>query len=162
MALEGYAAVSSVDYAPACIEKMARAHAAAFPALTYAVADARALPYADGAYVTVLDKGTLDALMCGDSAEADAAALLSEAVRVLAPGGAYIMVTSAAPPARLALLEAAGGSGRWSELLVYEVGQQGALFGPFSSRAQADEVASLPRERYSHFAYVCIRGGGGA
>jgi SAM-dependent methyltransferase len=161
MALEGYVSITSVDYAPSCIDRMAAAHAAAFPGLSYAVADARALPYGDGAFATVLDKGTLDALLCGDSAEADAAALLAEAVRVLAPGGSYIMVTSAAPPARLALLQAAGGSGRWEELMVYEVGQQGALGGPYCSRTQAAEVARLPRERYSHFAYVCVRGSGG-
>jgi hypothetical protein len=41
--------------------------------------------YADGAFAGgVLDKGTLDALLCGDSEEADSLALLCEVHRVSA------------------------------------------------------------------------------
>jgi hypothetical protein len=40
------------------------------------------------------DKGTLDALLCGDAAEGDAARMLGELWRLLSPGAAYVMITS--------------------------------------------------------------------
>lgn len=40
---------------------------------------------------------------------------------------------------------------------VYEVGQQLKLDGPFSVAAQPAEVATLPRQPFSHFAYVCTK-----
>jgi hypothetical protein len=42
-------------------------------------------------------------------------------------------------------------------LLVYEVGQQGALDGPLDAGADAEAVEQLPRMTYSHFAYVCVK-----
>jgi hypothetical protein len=45
----------------------------------------------------------------------------------------------------------------WSKLLVYEVGQQGALKGPLCVEAAADQVQKLPAMAYSHLAYVCYK-----
>jgi hypothetical protein len=42
----------------------------------------------------VQDKGTLDALLCGDDDDRASAELLGEVWRLLAPGGAYVMITS--------------------------------------------------------------------
>jgi hypothetical protein len=42
----------------------------------------------------VQDKDTLDALLCGDDADRASAELLGEVWRLLAPGGAYVMITS--------------------------------------------------------------------
>lgn len=64
----------------------------------------------------VLDKGTLDALMCGDAADRDSRAMLREVHRVLRPGGVYMMITSHSPKSR----------GRW----VWKVwGWEGNLSG---------------------------------
>ena len=52
------------------------------------------------AAIGVLDKGTLDALLCGDAAEDDADRMLREVSRVLQPGGVYLMITSQAPQGR--------------------------------------------------------------
>jgi hypothetical protein len=40
---------------------------------------------------------------------------------------------------------------------VYEVGQRGALSGPFDAEADAGAVAALPAMGYSHLAYVCTK-----
>lgn len=40
------------------------------------------------------DKGTLDALLCGDDDVRAASQLLGEVWRLLAPGTAYVMITS--------------------------------------------------------------------
>jgi hypothetical protein len=44
--------------------------------------------------VLLQDKGTLDALLCGDDDDRAAAELLGEVWRLLAPGAAYVMITS--------------------------------------------------------------------
>lgn len=54
--------------------------------------DALDLPFPDGRFGAVLDKGTLDALLCR-SAE-DAQALVMEMHRVLTDGGIYVQVGS--------------------------------------------------------------------
>lgn len=42
----------------------------------------------------MLDKGTLDALMCSDTWDPDARAMLSEVARVLRPGGVFVEVST--------------------------------------------------------------------
>ncbi len=41
----------------------------------------------------VVDKGTLDSILCGDNSEPNAIKMLSEIYRVLAPNGIYICIT---------------------------------------------------------------------
>lgn len=55
----------------------------------------------DGSFDAVVDKGTLDALLCGCGAADKAKALVSEAARVLRRGGAFLLVTFGAPERRL-------------------------------------------------------------
>jgi hypothetical protein len=87
---DSYTAVHSVDYSPVAIERLeaARVESASAQlqgALSYEVADMRALGrHEDGCFGGILDKGALDALLCGDNGEADAAAALRE-VRAWAP-----------------------------------------------------------------------------
>jgi hypothetical protein len=81
--LDGYARIHSVDYSPVAIKRQEAAREAAPPqlraALSYAVADMRRLEgLEDGCFGGALDKGALDALLCGDDGEADAAAAIKE------------------------------------------------------------------------------------
>ena len=179
---DGYAAITSLDYSPVCIARLEAARDAApapggerlRAALRYAVADMRSMREAapDGAFAGALDKGALDALLCGDDGEADAARAVDEIWRALRPGGGvYLMVTSAAPRARLPLLLRNGGGGggggggdaaggaprRWRRVLVYEVGQQGRVVGPVDADADPAGAAAMPTLAYSHFAYVCVK-----
>ena len=95
MADDGYTHITNTDYSPVAIERLRSLYPSYNDRLSYAVADARSMPqYADGCFHGVLDKGTLDALLCGDTDERDAAALLGEVWRLLAPGAAYVMITS--------------------------------------------------------------------
>ena len=94
MITDGYQQISNTDYSPVAIQRLQEMHRDT-PQLTYAVADARSMPqYKDSSFQGVLDKGTLDALLCGELEEADSSAMLHEVWRVLAPGAAYVMVTS--------------------------------------------------------------------
>ena len=44
-------------------------------------------------YNVVLDKGTLDSVLCGDNSEANAEKMLTEINRVLKPNGVYICIS---------------------------------------------------------------------
>jgi hypothetical protein len=87
MALDGYTSIHSLDYSPVVIARLEAARAAAPPgplrdALSFGVADMRRLEGIEtGQFGGALDKGALDALLCGDCGEADAAAALGEVQR---------------------------------------------------------------------------------
>jgi hypothetical protein len=182
-----FASVLSVDFSSVAIERQQRRLEALLndpqtrawaSRLSYAQADVRSMPQlADASFAGgVLDKGALDALLCGDDADESAAACLGEAWRLLAPGAAYVMITSAAPAARRRLLPTADNGGGaaaspsppglpvWAGVLVYRLGQQGALAGPAALGVAGGEGALLAAHetdecfRYSHYAYVCVKG----
>jgi SAM-dependent methyltransferase len=105
--------VVNTDISPVVIAQMqedAAGAAAAAPGrapCSWEVADCRSMPqYEDGAFGAVLDKGTLDAVLCSGTGLGDARAYVSEAHRVLAPGGAFVLVSLGAPDARLGVLRA--------------------------------------------------------
>jgi ubiquinone/menaquinone biosynthesis C-methylase UbiE len=82
------------------------------PNLHWAVMDVRELKYPDGEFDVILDKGTMDAIMCerGDVWELDEEIakqcdiMLSEVTRVLKPGGCYIYITFGQPHFRKPVL----------------------------------------------------------
>lgn len=94
--------VDAVDFAPEAVEFMRRREerrreaaggAGGCTRVAYEEMDVRRLSYADGSFESVVDKATLDSLANNDDAEADVAAMLREAHRVLMPGGAYALLS---------------------------------------------------------------------
>ncbi len=67
--------------------------------------DVRALDFQGERFDLIVDKGTLDAILCGDDSEVAAAKSISEISRVLLPGGVFLMVSHAAPEYREPLLK---------------------------------------------------------
>ena len=65
----------------------------------------------------VLDKGTLDAILCGAESNRHAAAMLSECQRVLKEDGRLIIITYGQPSSRLSYLE----QSRYHWQVTYEV-----------------------------------------
>ena len=73
--------------------------------VSYEVADVRATGWPPACADVAVDKATLDTLLNGADAGADAGSMLREAARLLrAPGGVLLCVSSGAPRERLALL----------------------------------------------------------
>ncbi|XP_051127756.1 uncharacterized protein LOC127249135 isoform X2 [Andrographis paniculata] len=58
-----------------------------------------------GSFGAVIDKGTLDSLLCGQNSRQNAAKMLEEVWRVLKDKGVYILVTYGSPVYRLPLLK---------------------------------------------------------
>lgn len=53
----------------------------------------------------IIDKGTIDSILCADDAEVSAAKAISEISRTLLSGGVFIMLSHAGPEHREALLK---------------------------------------------------------
>lgn len=98
--------VVNVDISQVVIEQMRMMDQ--YPGQEWQEGDCRSMPqYADGSFGSVLDKGTLDAVLCSSHGVADAAAYINEVHRLLVPGGTFLMISLGQPNARLATLNAA-------------------------------------------------------
>ena len=67
--------------------------------------DVRSLTFPSCSFDCVLDKGTLDAILCGSDSSKHANSMLSECQRVLRPGGCLLVITYGQPSSRLTYLE---------------------------------------------------------
>jgi SAM-dependent methyltransferase len=104
-----YTQVVNVDISPVVIDQMRAMEQA--PGQTWEVADCRSMPqYGDGSFGSVLDKGTLDAVLCSSHGTLDGGAYMDEVYRLLTPGGTFLLISLGQPQARLAVLHAAPAS----------------------------------------------------
>jgi spermidine synthase len=105
--------VANVDISPVVVDEMRARHArlAGMRWTTGDVRDLAAAGVAPAAADMVADKGMLDALCADDGAAstADAARMLDEVARALAPGGVYVLVSLLQTHVRAALLAALAG-----------------------------------------------------
>ncbi|KAM0922002.1 hypothetical protein ACQ4PT_006473 [Festuca glaucescens] len=107
MVKDGYEDIVNMDISSVVIEQMKEKHMDV-PQLTYMQMDVRDMSlFADGSFDCVIDKGTLDAMMCGDDAPHGASRMLAEVARITRPGGIYMLITYGAPKERLTLLNQA-------------------------------------------------------
>lgn len=65
------------------------------------VMDVRDLKYADGQFDLIVDKSTIDALLCGDQAYLNVSIMLRECQRVLKEGGYYVAISYGQPENRI-------------------------------------------------------------
>lgn len=75
------------------------------PPLSVGVMDVRKLEFQNERFDLIVDKGTLDSILCADDAEVSAAKAISEIARTLVSGGVFVMVSHAGPEHREALLK---------------------------------------------------------
>jgi len=63
--------------------------------------DVLKLPFNEGAFEAVIDKGTMDSILCGEGSTKNVAVMCKHISRVLKPGGAYIVVSYGQPDYRM-------------------------------------------------------------
>lgn len=119
--------------------------------VTWQVMNVMQLAFADGAFDAVVDKGTLDSLLCGDNSTANGGRYLSEVSRVLKPGGVFFCVSYGTPDNRLQYFE--NDDYGWSVVVK-------TLPKPTISSTTGAPDAADPAS--NHFVYVLVKGGGGA
>jgi SAM-dependent methyltransferase len=132
---DGYRQILNTDTSAVVVEYMRALHEA-IPQLSYHLADCRRMPQFDSQFVgAVLDKGTLDAIMCGDAAESDALAMVYECHRVLEPGGVMLEISYGRPSRRLPYLQLPPPF-EWASITV---------FGVLHPKAEAEAAAAAAR-----------------
>jgi EEF1A lysine methyltransferase 4 len=66
--------------------------------------DVRDLQYDDESFDVIIDKSTMDALLCGDQSFLNVAIMTKEVQRVLKTGGVYVVISYGQPENRIAHL----------------------------------------------------------
>ncbi|KAM6595100.1 uncharacterized protein LOC115711662 [Cannabis sativa] len=101
MVKDGYEDIMNIDISSVAIEMMKRKHVNT-PQLKYMQMDVRDMSvFPDESFDGVLDKGTLDSLMCGTDAPVSTSQMLGEVSRLLKPGGIYMLITYGDPRVRM-------------------------------------------------------------
>ncbi|KAJ3676024.1 hypothetical protein LUZ60_003450 [Juncus effusus] len=101
---DGYQEVINVDISSVLIESMQKKYKD-IPQLKYMKMDVRDMKqFENRSFDAVIDKGTLDSIMCGHDSQENAKKMLEEVFRVLKEKGVYIMITYGDPSYRLRLL----------------------------------------------------------
>ncbi|KAJ6964588.1 EEF1A lysine methyltransferase 4 isoform X2 [Populus alba x Populus x berolinensis] len=98
---DGYENIMNVDISSVAIDLMRRKYED-MPQLNYMEMDVRDMSFfPDESFDAVIDKGTLDSLMCGSDAPISAARMLGEVSRLLKPRGIYMLITYGDPKVRM-------------------------------------------------------------
>ncbi|EYU33097.1 hypothetical protein MIMGU_mgv1a012758mg [Erythranthe guttata] len=161
MVEDGYDEVVNVDISSVVIEAMQNKYSTC-PHLKYMMMDVRDMSaFGIGTFAAVIDKGTLDSLLCGHNSRDNAAKMLEEVWRVLKDKGVYILITYGSPVYRLSLLKELNwttklhvigkhqseNSSNWSRELTSPVPLD--VNGSFSEAVGMNAVV--------HYIYVCIK-----
>mmetsp|Transcript_121930 Transcript_121930/g.352132 ORF Transcript_121930/g.352132 Transcript_121930/m.352132 type:complete len:210 (+) Transcript_121930:41-670(+) len=143
---DGFTNITNVDISQVVTKAMQEKYRDK-PGMTYKNMDARAMTEAaDGTFNVVIDKATLDSILCGEGSTHNAQKMLSEVSRVLQPTGVYIAISHGQPSYRLTYLQRPEFG--WN-VKIYTV--QKPMMGMTASMS-ADEKENV------HYIYVCIKG----
>ncbi|OHT09715.1 putative methyltransferase [Tritrichomonas foetus] len=97
---DGYLNLTNNDFSPVVIEQMLK-RCADMQSMKWDVMDIKNMTYPDNTFDTVLDKGTLDAITCGEDYENQMNIACREYIRVLKPGGIAYILSFGQPEDRL-------------------------------------------------------------
>merc|ERR1712178_225131 len=92
--------ITNIDISEVCINRMKTDHEDK-QEMQWQKMDVTKLEFADGTFDVVLDKGTMDSVLCGEGSTKHCAKMMSEISRVLKPGGTYIVISYGQPDYRL-------------------------------------------------------------
>jgi SAM-dependent methyltransferase len=97
---DGYRFIVNIDISPVVIEQMKKRHVSR-PEMVFSVMDVRKLEFPSNSFDLVVDKSTMDALLCSDSnAFLCVAQMTREVQRVLKLGGHYLCISYGNPENR--------------------------------------------------------------
>ncbi|XP_076945375.1 uncharacterized protein LOC143616430 [Bidens hawaiensis] len=104
MSMDGYTDIVNIDISSVVVEEMQKKYSGS-PHMKYIEMDVRDMKaFESSSFDAVIDKGTLDSLLCGHNSKENAGKMLEEVERVLKKEGVYILITYGIPVYRLCLL----------------------------------------------------------
>ncbi|XP_066326668.1 uncharacterized protein [Miscanthus floridulus] len=163
---DGYQDVVNIDISSVVIEQMKKKYHDK-PQLKYMKMDVKNMSdFESGSFDAVIDKGTLDSLMCGQNSQENATKMLEEVNRILKENGVYMLITYGDPSYRLRLLK---DMENWTvKLHVIERWEKSSnqnkweLTKPLPLDDDSTSVVALGPKPDVHYIYVCVKGNGGA
>mmetsp|Transcript_29956 Transcript_29956/g.45811 ORF Transcript_29956/g.45811 Transcript_29956/m.45811 type:complete len:125 (+) Transcript_29956:262-636(+) len=96
----GFTQIWNMDISSVCIEQMRTRNKDRRSSLKWDVMDCRDLKYPSETFDLVIDKSTIDALLCGSCAYMNVGMMMKECQRVLKTGGYYVAVSYGVPENR--------------------------------------------------------------
>lgn len=102
---DGYIHSTNVDISQVVTKAMQEKYRDKQPTMNYLHMDARNMDFDANHFDAAVDKGTLDAILCGEGSTANANKMLSEVHRVLKHNGVYFVISYGQPPTRIPFLE---------------------------------------------------------
>lgn len=97
---EGYTDITNNDISTICIKAMKKRNDELRPLMRFDIMDVREMSYMDSTFDLIIDKSTIDALLCGSTAYLNVAIMLKECQRTLNTGGFYVAISYGAPGGR--------------------------------------------------------------
>ena len=143
---EGYEDITNIDFSQTVITLMEEKYRETFPRMVFRKMDALNMnDFQDGMFNIVIDKGTLDAVMCSDNYVINARKMISEVYRVLIPGGKYICVTYGDPEHRKKHFE----TQKWEKILTEKVNK------PATSVKESKQQST--DDKNIHYVYILTK-----
>ena len=124
--------------------------------MSFVTADARAMQdaFSRASFDAVIDKGTLDALLCADDDTGNAQKMMLEVARVLRPGGLYIWCSGSGPKDRQKYLDMLGAP----EMYVHKISDPSGEREPMTLRdavfAMTVEAVGSNKQLYLYIAQM--------
>ena len=100
MYIDGYQNIVNVDISEIVIEQMKDRNSKK-KNMTWLVMDCLKMDFIDGEFDAVIDKSTIDAILCGEYSFYNTAKMLNEVQRVLKHGGIYMSISYGKPETRV-------------------------------------------------------------
>ncbi|GJN04024.1 hypothetical protein PR202_ga21532 [Eleusine coracana subsp. coracana] len=161
---DGYQDIVNIDISSVVIDQMKKKYHDK-PQLKYGCKGH--VRFQSGSFDAVIDKGTLDSIMCGQNSQENATKMLEEVNRILTETGVYILITYGDPSYRLRLLK---DMQHWAvKLHVIDRWERS------SNQNKWELTKPLPLDEHStslvellgpkpdvHYIYVCVKGKYGA
>jgi len=144
---DGFTSIANIDISKVVVEQMKERHKDK-ATLTWQVMNACHLDFPDESFDCIVDKGTMDSILCGEGSTGNVAKMLSECVRVLKPEGVFFMISYGVPDNRLGYLE--------SEEYPWKVSVSTVAKPTVSTTAVTDSKDA----NSVHYLYVCVKSSG--
>jgi len=140
---EGYTNITNIDISMVVVEAMQQKYQDK-ATMIYQQMDCRAMEFPAGKFNVVLDKGTLDSVLCGEGSTRNMHKTLQEISRVLVPNGVFVCISHGDPSYRLTYLQYPEFG--WN-VVVQTV-----------TKPMMGLMASMEEEANVHYVYICSKG----
>lgn len=151
---DGFPNITNVDISQVVVDQMQERHRGK-NSMAWQQMNMCALEFGDASFNVVLDKGTMDSILCGKGSIENVAKMCNEVSRVLKPDGVFIIVSYGIPSNRLQYLQEENYKWRVS---VQTVPKPSATASSSSSSPATADAADPTDASSVHNVYICQKG----